>query len=259
MGSGVGSGRFAVLMVGHGSACTSANRAFEALVAEVARRCDASALAFAYLGAAAPTLGTELARLLEQYRRVLVVPLLLFDAAHAGRDLPRALEAARSRSPGAEIELTPVLGEAPALIALAREQVMAVYPPGPATPELLVVGRGSSYPGAVDALRRVAEALGGAWPVEGPFVAFLAAALPTVEVALASALQQGVADLVVLPYLLFGGNLARDLRGRLERFGGQHPHPRLHLASHPGVHPDLPTVLAEHVCSNLRRCGWWAS
>jgi sirohydrochlorin cobaltochelatase len=89
------------VILGHGSRDASANLAFERWVAgyRALTRHEVD-VALAYVELASPSLEDTLLGLGERYRRVAVVPAVLFAAGHIKNDVPLALDAARTRLRG---------------------------------------------------------------------------------------------------------------------------------------------------------------
>jgi sirohydrochlorin cobaltochelatase len=157
---------------------------------------------------------------------VVAVPVLLFRAGHARRDVPEALAAAAARH-GLAVRQAEPLGCHPAIVALARRRREAaagrVAVAAPAT-RLVVLGRGSSDPRAVCQLCRLTLAASAGVPAAMPLhLGFAAAARPTLDEALAEACAAaGVRRIIVQPHLLFAGHVegqvdAAVVRGRARR------------------------------------------
>ena len=93
----------AIIVFAHGSAISEANSGVAALAEEIARRsgCPASC---AFLDVAQPDLHSAVAVVVDAgARRIVVVPYFLTMGVHVREDLPRLLEAQRSRFPEVEI------------------------------------------------------------------------------------------------------------------------------------------------------------
>ncbi len=125
----------AIVLVGHGSKRAEANSALERLCrlveASVSGGPDYAAAgaagkpAFgvaplrderprveaAFLQFASPDLATVIERLVtDGYRRIVVVPVFLYEGAHVTRDIPAVIEAQRRAHPEARLTVSPVLG-----------------------------------------------------------------------------------------------------------------------------------------------------
>src|SRR5258707_5141020 len=88
-----------LLLVGHGTRDAAGLDEF-AVVVERVRVAASEPVEGCFLELARPTIGEGLARLVDRgVRRVTVVPVLLFAAGHAKRDIPAAVEEAAARHP----------------------------------------------------------------------------------------------------------------------------------------------------------------
>lgn len=158
--------------------------------------------------------------------KVVVVPILLFAAGHARRDVPEAvLRAAADR--GIAVRQADVIGRHEAIVELARlrhREAIAGRPPAART-RIMVVGRGSSDPTAGSQLQGFAESAfadvaGGAAAIG---LGFVAAARPTLDEAIAAAAEGGEGRVVVQPHLLFHGHVETQVAERIERARRDHP------------------------------------
>ncbi|MEX2188966.1 MAG: CbiX/SirB N-terminal domain-containing protein, partial [Pirellulales bacterium] len=153
--------------------------------------------------------------------QIVVMPVLLFAAGHAKRDIPAAVEAAIRRASaehGRTVAWRPadVLESHAKLVELsARRYAEAVAAAQPATQDetcLILVGRGSHDAEAVAEMHRFAKLRCEATPVGRCEVAFIAMAEPKYPDVLLAAAQHGHRRIVVQPHLLFEGELVRKLR-----------------------------------------------
>ena len=149
----------ALLAVAHGSPDPRAEPVLEALVARVRAERPGLAVRLAFLGNNAPDVPTA-ARLLiaDGAQRVVVVPLLLTAAYHAGTDLPALLAELRLALPDVELEQTPVLGPHPLLFSLVRRR-LAESGADPAA-SVVLGAIGTSDPRANAELADVAASMG---------------------------------------------------------------------------------------------------
>lgn len=205
-----------ILLVGHGTRRQEGNDQFRALGANLARRLPQWPVQPCFLELAEPDIQGGIAGLLAQgVREVAVLPLLLFAAAHAKRDIPRELDIARGRHPGARFAYGRVLGVQPALVQVCREHLarVEVQAPGapPAETAVLLIGRGSSDPDANSDLCKVARLL---WEVSGYLTvetAYSDVAQPDVAGGIRRCVALGARRVILLPYFLFRGVLMERL------------------------------------------------
>jgi len=115
----------ALLAVAHGSPDPRAETVLEALVARVRAERPGLAASLAFLGNNAPDVPTAARSLIaDGARRVIVVPLLLTAAYHAGTDLPALLDELRIAFPDVVFGQTPVLGPHRLLFSLLRRRLV---------------------------------------------------------------------------------------------------------------------------------------
>jgi len=110
----------ALLVVGHGSRETGANR----LLLDVARRLRARfpgrVVVPCFLEAARPDVSAGMETCVRRgARRILLVPYFLYMGGHVRRDLPRLAARARRRHPGVRVRIARHLGRDDRLVAVA--------------------------------------------------------------------------------------------------------------------------------------------
>jgi sirohydrochlorin cobaltochelatase len=185
-------------------------------------------------------------------RELVAMPLLLFTAGHARRDVPEALAAAAEVA-GIGFRMAEPFGMHPEIVALSRRrreealsrrrreedlsrrmhEEMVAGSAGDVEERavLLMVGRGASDPETPAQLRAfTAATLDG--PDAGRFVAveqgFVAAARPPLDEAVATAAERaaalGAVRVVVQPHLLFSGHVERQVAAAVERGRRLAPH-----------------------------------
>ncbi len=232
-----------LLLVGHGTRDTVGVSEFLSLAAQVEAR-SGVLVEPCFLEIAEPSIAGGLARLAERgAREIIVVPVLLFAAGHAKRDIPAAVVAAAARFPSINTRQTPVLECHPRILDLSERkftEAVAGREPVPSSDTiLLMVGRGSFDPHATAAMHRFAalraERSAGV-PVETCFVAMQTPALaPTLE-RLAAAHHRRV---VVQPHLLFRGELLEDIADQIASIAATAPATEWLLTAPLGAEPEL--------------------
>ncbi|MBX3412203.1 MAG: sirohydrochlorin chelatase [Pirellulales bacterium] len=231
-----------VLLIGHGTTDAAGMAEIETLTRLVTERLPALAVETCFLEHAGPTIAEGFARLAARgARRIAVVPLLLFAAGHARRDIPFAVERAREAHPACELLLAPHLGCHDRLIELSalRCDEIAGGDAAPATPAetlLVLVGRGSYEPDANAEMAAFARWRFERRPVGWYEVCFLSMAEPRVERTFDLVAGLPFGRIVVQPHLLFRGALLERLRGTIEARssrGEQHWLMTEHLGPHP--------------------------
>jgi sirohydrochlorin cobaltochelatase len=157
----------ALLIIGHGTRDPAGLAEFRFFVDQVAGQRPDWRVAGCFLELADPSIQVAVDRLAASgMSRIRAMPLVLFSAGHAKRDIPKALAQAIARNPGVEIELCPPLGCHRAILELSvercRQALLEQATAGQAavSPEetlLILVGRGSSDSEATAEMRRLAD------------------------------------------------------------------------------------------------------
>jgi sirohydrochlorin cobaltochelatase len=224
-----------LLVVGHGTADPVGASEAETVTARVAAMLPDVPVELGYLEVIEPSIAVAVNRLVTRGCRELVaMPLLLFTAGHARRDVPEALTAA-AEAAGVAFRMAEPFGLHPEIVGLSRrrrEEAIAGSARGAGEPAvLLMVGRGASDPETPAQLR----AFTGATLSESDadrFVAveqgFVAAAKPPLDEAVAMAAERaaalGAGRIVVQPHLLFSGHVERQVAAAIERGRRLAPH-----------------------------------
>jgi sirohydrochlorin cobaltochelatase len=203
-----------LLVVGHGTPHEGGQREFRTTVRQVAQALPGTPVAGCFLERVDPDIPTALEAMARQgLQDVVLVPLLLFSAGHAERDVPAAAAWAAGRS-GLRVRQSAVLGCHPEILALSAQRFLQAATPD-YTPDdalWLLVGRGSREAGATAALSRFAAARRALTPVARSMVALLGMAHPRVERVLPEIAAMDYRTVVVQPHLLYPGTLLNRLR-----------------------------------------------
>ena len=228
-GSASTTGPPALLLVGHGTRSQAGVAEYLALADRVrtlaASRTAGPDVGCGFIELSPPPISTAVADLVAVgHRRLVVVPLVLFDAGHAKTDVPASVALARAAHPGVTFTYGRALGVHPNLLDVTVERLEAcVAADERAATAVLVVGRGSSDPHANAELHRVARLLweGRDWPLVEP--AFVGLTAPRVPDGLDRLCALGARRIVVMPYFLFTGVLADRIADQAQAFADDHP------------------------------------
>jgi len=220
---------FGLLLVGHGTRSTVGTQQFLELANHLARRIAPTPLEPAFLEMQQPGIAAAVERLLARsIQRLIVMPLLLFAAGHAKRDIPLAVQSALNASGRGDLPWVQAahFGCHSTILDLSRqrlaESVKSREPvPGEETC-LLLVGRGSpdeSATAEMEEFARLREQQEGRLRTE---VAFLAMARPLLGEKLELIAAAKLRRVIVQPHLLFDGDLADSLRQQVDRTAKAH-------------------------------------
>jgi sirohydrochlorin cobaltochelatase len=223
-----GESREGLLLVGHGTRDPAGLAEFFAAADRIRELAGGRPLAPCFLELATPNIADGVEQLVRSgVTRIVVVPLLLFSAGHAKRDIPAAVAAATAGYPDVTIRQTSALECDPQILVLSerrfREAIAKLSPLPAIRTHALLVGRGSHDPEATAEMRRFAQLRTEQTPVGRMSVCFLAMQQPLLAEALADAAVSGFQRIVVQPHLLFAGELfdqvLRDVQRVAEPMG----------------------------------------
>jgi sirohydrochlorin cobaltochelatase len=228
-----------LLLVGHGSREALGVEEFLATARLAARMAPDLAVEPCFLEFAAPTIADGFRSLAARdVRRVTVVPVLLFSAGHAQRDIPAAVAAVAANCPAIAVEQSEHLGCHEALLAASQsryDEALAGYPHMAAEETMLVmVGRGSHDLLATAEMLDFTRLRHHRTPVATARAAFIAMADPLLESVLDEVASSACQRVVIQPHLLFGGVLLDRMRELVERYAWRHPHVQWVTAAHLG-------------------------
>jgi sirohydrochlorin ferrochelatase len=187
-----------LLLVGHGSREAFGRVEFLAVARRVAALAGDCAVEPCFLEFAAPSIAAGFQALAQRgKRRIVVVPVLLFSAGHAQRDIPAAVAAAAAEHSGIAVEQCRHLGCHEAILALSRQrfdEATAHLQPAIDRTALVMVGRGSHDAEATAEMRRFVELRAADTPWHRVFTSFVTMAEPSYVDALAEAADCGRAS-----------------------------------------------------------------
>jgi sirohydrochlorin cobaltochelatase len=232
-----------LLLIGHGTRDFQGQREFRQVAELLAAEANGVAVEVCFLELAEPSIREGVARLIERgVRQVIVLPLLLFSAGHAQRDIPQAVQAAfedltrgelahgQDPQPATAVWQAPVLACHPDIVELsarryreaiaqAENQVQSKSPGTGTTAKtllaktlLLIVGRGSYEAETNAEFARFARLRWEREPVGWLETCFVAMTRPTLDEGLRMAASMPFERIVVQPHLLFPGELTQGIR-----------------------------------------------
>jgi sirohydrochlorin cobaltochelatase len=243
-----------LLVVGHGTRDARGQAEFVATVEQLKVR-TRRPVEMSYLELAEPAIPAGVDRLAERgVQRILVVPLLLFTAGHAKRDIPTAVAAA-AKTRGLTIAgQTEALELEPHLLQLSQQRfAQAPAPPvADCDTQLLMVGRGTGDPLAVAGMRRYTQEVARRLGVEA-HTAFVAVAQPSVPQLLTALAVRRPSRVVIQPHLLFAGEVLGTIHQYVAEIAEQEPAVAWCVAPHLGPDPLLVDAIAGRIAQASER------
>ncbi len=215
-----------LLLVGHGTRDRLGQEEFRQFAEKVQIALPDWVVAPCFLEFVEPTIGQGMTELVSRgCQEVAVMPLLLFTAGHALRDIPQAVRA-QADLRGVDFQMLAPLGCNPHVLQLSQERHMAAIDEGVSSDSTawIFVGRGSQEEGAAVefreffALRRQLQTLAASWSC------VLARSSPSLEEVLPLVSANQFSQVIVQPHLLFHGQLLDRMKkmvfAHAERVGG---------------------------------------
>lgn len=207
-----------VLVVGHGTRDLVGQGQMRSLACQTAGCLAPLATDLGFLELAQPTIAEGIARLAAAgVRRLVTVPVLLFRAGHADRDIPEAVAAAAREHAIEVVGQTAPLELQRAVIELSAERFeQALVEAGCADvpPEqiaLAMIARGSSSDSAAAAMEKLATLRTERTPVGHCKVGYAAVRQPNISATLDWLAASDAQVRVVQPHLLFEGEVYHSL------------------------------------------------
>ena len=241
-----------ILLVGHGTRDPRGVAELFETARQVALARPEIAVEPCFLEIALPSIATAIECLAERgVQQMVVMPLLLFSAGHARRDVPHVVRAAVREMPHLIWTQAGHLGCHAAILEQSAQRFdEALY--GQTTVDrvqtaLALVGRGSSEARATEEMHRFASLSRQARRVGSTEVCFLAMAEPRLKPTLQALAARRLRRVIVQPHLLFDGLLLADIRSAVAACREQHPETQWLLADRLGPTPLVCDAILERV------------
>jgi sirohydrochlorin ferrochelatase len=111
----------AVIILGHGSRSSGAERAIAQVAAELRKNCGFEIVEHAFLQYVPPAFNEILEGcIFRQARKVIIIPFFMQSGAHVAKDIPELVENARKRHPSIEFIVTDHVGKHPLMVAIVK-------------------------------------------------------------------------------------------------------------------------------------------
>ncbi len=245
-----------LLLVGHGTRDAHGLNEARTLARLTAKRLPGVAVQLCFLELAEPDISAGVARLVDQgVRRLTVMPLLLFSAGHAKRDIPRQVEMAANHHPQLHVEMAGHLGLHPRVLELSalrhRQTVSGAPPVAEQDTLLLLVGRGSRDDESRDEMTQFAALRRKEHESAVAPVCFVAMSRPLLPEGLAEAANSGKQRIVVQSHLLFAGELVRRVSRHVNDAAQRHGGLQWLVTQHLGAHELLADAIVDIAGGNF--------
>ncbi len=249
-----------VLFIGHGTRKPEGIRQFTELCDQVAKLLPGLAVGHGFLELASPSIVEGLKLLCQRpLRKILAVPVFLFEAGHTKVDIPEAIAEFQHSMPGTPILQTPALACHSALLELAQQRQREAFDHhGIETSSdaigLAMIGRGGSDRSAILEMRRFASLLAESTLPTWCKVGFLAVAKPNLRELLEGARRSTATTLLIQPHLFFDGQLMDEVREVVREFQGKDVSRRWIIADPYGNDAALAHVFAKMIRQFIQDC-----
>ncbi len=238
-----------LLVVGHGTRSDSGVAEFNAFMDRLQRRQDAPyrAAAGGFIELSRPPVTEAVASLVDQgHHELIALPLVLVAAGHGKGDIPAALVREQVRHPRMSYSYGRPLGPHPKLFEILESRIEKVLGGADrADTHVLLVGRGSTGPGANAEISKVARLLWEGRGYAGVEPAFISLAEPGVPSGLEKLRRLGAGRIIVAPYFLFPGILPDRIISQTEAFAEERPFLSIEVAELIGDCDELADVVIE--------------
>lgn len=201
--------------MGHGSRLHEGNEQFIHFVKSVIKERSESIQKIGFLELTTPTVQDAIvAAIQDGATEVLLVPVLLFAAAHYKRDVPFEIEKIKKLYPHITFSVVPPFSTHPLMIELVVKRIREAMPMQ--NSEILLVGRGSSDSQPIHELKQIGAAVEQrlSLPVSCSFLTKGTPSFPD-ELNEKAAHARHV---YVMPYLLFTGLLLQKINRYAEKY-----------------------------------------
>ena len=269
-----------VLVVGHGTRNKIGAKQLHDLVQQMRTKVPEAIILGCFLELAEPSIEMAMEQLQRRgTKKTLVVPVLLFTAAHALHDIPDAVSQAAKRYGIEVVGQTTSLGTHPFVVGLSQARFAEVNAlgEGQCCPEnacakvrcsadkcegqsinlgrigLAMVGRGTSDQLALSHMRQLTALKVAGLSTVRYQTGFFAGGIPNVDELLNEAADWDCDTVVVQPHLLFEGELMEQLRNKVLQCQLRFPVKQWLIARTLGADPMLADVFLDLACQQLER------
>lgn len=251
-----------ILFIGHGSRDAEGNEHLQQFTQRVTgllkEQTEVTLYETCFLELTRPTIMQGVQKIVERgATTVAMVPLMLFQAAHAKLHIPHEIDEAKAKYPHVNFHYGRPIGVHEDMVQILRDRLQNTtsYTPleqANKDSAILLVGRGSSDSDANSDLCKIARLLWESTGVGNVEVAYMGVTYPTVEEGLVRCVKQGAKQIYVLPYLLFTGILLKRLEENLQQFHQDFPDINASMSEALGFHELLEQIVADRSVEALQ-------
>ncbi len=243
----------AVILIGHGSLRSASGASMIRIAARLRERGVAPLVEASFLNYSRPTLAEMVEKCHAQgATTVIVQPYFLIEGAYVQQDLPALLQDVARAYPDLDFHVAQVLGDHPAMVALARRRVQEAEADAPRRRPagLLFLAHGTPLPAANRPIYSVMQQVQVQMGFTYGQVGFLDCNEPEIPQAVQQLVEDGARYILALPYFLhMGRHVREDLPGILAEVRQRYPGVTIHLARHLDYDLLLADVIAHRVAA----------
>ncbi len=240
-----------ILLVGHGSRHEPGNEEILQFANLWQQRNPEADIEVCFIELTEPLVDAGLDNAAAKADRVIVVPLILNAAGHVKMEIPEYIEQARAKHPNTEFIYARHLGANEQILKILKRNLhqtqLALDVPDPHSTGVIILGRGSSDRIANGEIAKMARWLYEESEHELVDIAFTGITHPRLETAVRRQMQQGMTQIIILPYYLFTGLLMERIKQQIKHIQVQYPQLRFGCAKYAGFEDEIFELLDQRV------------
>lgn len=198
-----------IVYIGHGSRLQEGNEQFIQFIQSVMKERNERIQKLAFLELTTPTISDAVTEtIIEGATEIMIVPVLLFAAAHYKRDIPLEIAKMKNQYPHISFSVVQPFSTHPHMVKLVVKRIRETMPMQGSS--VLLVGRGSSDFQPIHELQQIGAAVEQklSLPVS---CSFLTKGTPSFTAELKT-ITSTASHVYVMPYLLFTGLLLQKIK-----------------------------------------------
>jgi sirohydrochlorin ferrochelatase len=244
--------KIGILVVGHGTKSALGREEFRQVYDALSGRFEPLSMAMCFLEHADPSIEAAIELLFRKgVTSLIVAPLLLFSAGHAKFDIPQMAAACAQKLGIQVVAQAEVLGIHPRIVELSVRRYREVAETISAEAMFVLVGRGGSDMDARRSTADFVEDCKGYMEFDRVSHGFMAGAKPSILEHLESLGESGKSAIVVVPHLLFHGDLVEKCRQMVADLGSRFPKTRWEMGRWLGADQAVVLAAADRIEATL--------